>query len=106
MKHVASTETKKLDRSPPISLFLSGKSFLMSAQHLRGALEKQELKLNFSMPIYYLYSHALELTLKSFLRCKGFSARKLRSGDFGHKLQALWDACIENGLDGHRVIVP
>jgi hypothetical protein len=55
------------------------------------------------MPIYYLYSHALELTLKSFLQCKGFSVKHLASREFGHKLQVLWDACIENDIGGHAV---
>jgi hypothetical protein len=98
-----SIESDELDRTPPISVFLSAESFLLSARHLRAALAEKELKLRFTMPIYYLYSHALELTLKSFLRCKGFSVRQLASREFGHKLQVLWDACIENGLGGQEV---
>jgi hypothetical protein len=50
------------------------------------------------MPIYYLYCHALELTLKAFLRSKGFTNRRLASRAFGHKLRVLWEACVAEGL--------
>jgi hypothetical protein len=50
------------------------------------------------MPVYYLYCHALELTMKAFLRTRGFSAKCLRSPEFGHKLQVLWEACVAQGL--------
>jgi hypothetical protein len=41
---------------------------LLSAQHLRVALAEKELKLRFTMPIYYLYSNAPELTPQMRLR--------------------------------------
>lgn len=98
-----SVEIDEIDRTPPIAVFLSGESFLLAGRHLRVALAEKQLRLRFTMPIYYLYTHALELTLKSFLQCKGFSAKHLASREFGHKLQVLWDACIEKGIGGHAV---
>jgi hypothetical protein len=89
---------EEIDRSPLIGVFLSGESFFRAAQHLRKALEAQELRLRFDMPVYHLYYHALELTMKAFLRTRGFSAKCLRSPEFGHKLQVLWEACVAQGL--------
>jgi hypothetical protein len=85
------------DRSPPIALFLSGESFLISARHLDAAVEAKALRLRFEMPIYYLYSHAVELVLKSFLRAKGLTADNLKDR-FGHGLVRLYGACRERGL--------
>jgi hypothetical protein len=96
-------ENIDIDRSPPIAVFLSGESFFHSARYLRGAIESGDLRLRFSMPVYYLYSHALELTLKSFLRSKGMSSSRLASREFGHKLQALWDACVAEGLKSNPI---
>jgi hypothetical protein len=55
------------------------------------------------MPIYYLYSHALELVLKGFLRSKDISIEQLRSREFGHSLQSLWTASTKRGLSCHPV---
>ncbi|WP_092138952.1 hypothetical protein [Bradyrhizobium sp. NFR13] len=96
-------EAEPTDRDPIIAVFLSGESFFKSAQYLRKALDNKDLQLRFQMPVYYLYSHALELTLKAFLRTKGLSSGKMRSREFGHKLQALWAACLKNGLRLHPV---
>jgi hypothetical protein len=65
------TENEEIDRSPPIAVFLTGESFFQSAQYLRSGVEAEGLRLRFNMPIYYLYSHALELTLKAYLLSKG-----------------------------------
>ena len=94
---------EEVDRSPPIGVFLSGESFFRAAQHLQRKFEAGELSLRFDMPIYYLYCHAFELTLKAFLRAKGVSAHRLASREFGHKLQVLWDACVADGLQGKPV---
>ena len=40
-------------------------------------------------PIYFLYYHALELYLKSFLVSQGVSEGELRSRELGHNLDAL-----------------
>src|SRR5438105_3667721 len=41
-------------------------------------------------PIYFLFSHAIELALKAFLRTFGQSVPR---GPKGHDLEALLDAC-------------
>jgi len=73
---------EEIDRSPPIGVFLSAESFFQCARKLHEAYESEELLLRFTAPIYYLYCHALELVLKSFLRAKGLSGNELRSKKF------------------------
>ena len=41
----AGVESEAIDRSPPITVFLSGESFFRSAQYLRNGLETKELRL-------------------------------------------------------------
>lgn len=99
----AADTAEEIDRSPPIGVFLSGESFFRSARHLQLACETGELRLRFDMPVYYLYCHAFELTLKAFLRTKGMSAHRLASREFGHKLHVLWKACLAEGLQSSPV---
>lgn len=94
----AADAADEIDRSPPMGVFLSGESFFDAGRHLQRACETAELRLRFDMPIYYLYRHALELTLKAFLRTKGVSGQRLASRAFGHQLQVSWDACVAEGL--------
>jgi hypothetical protein len=96
-------EEEDIDRSPPIAILLSGESFFHSAQFLREGLEAKKLHLRFSMPVYYLYCHAIELILKAYLRSKGVSSSRLRSREFGHQLKALWNACLANELNVAKI---
>ncbi|WP_250504282.1 hypothetical protein [Caballeronia sp. AZ7_KS35] len=41
-------------------------------------------------PAYFLAYHGIELTLKAYLRHKGFTLRELRSGKYGHDLHACY----------------
>ena len=91
-------EPDEIDRGPPIGMFNFAESFLDAGRHLARATDKRELRLRFDAPIYYLYAHALELTLKAFLRAKDYSARRLGSREFGHQLGVLWKECIKAGL--------
>ena len=51
------------------------------------------------IPAYYLASHAIELTLKAYLRHRGVSARQLRSRRYyGHDLRACYRKAKELGL--------
>ncbi len=97
----AEVESEAIDRSPPDHCV----SLRRVIFPVRAVSEKwigaKELRLRFEMPAYY--SHALELTLKAFLRCKGVPSNHLRSHKFGHKLQVLWDACVAEGLCSHPV---
>ena len=48
------------------------------------------------LPACFLYSHAAELFMKSFLALKGVNQKQLRS--YGHELADLYDACEKLGL--------
>src|SRR4051794_18481307 len=99
MKNSAEAEgPNEIDRAPSIAFFLSGESFLKTAIHTHEALDAKALKLRFDMPVYYLYSHAIELTLKAFLRAKGLTARELSFKPWGHDLLELWNGCCARGL--------
>ena len=98
-----SIENEEIDRSPPIAVFLSGESFFKSAEYLRGGIDAEEVRLRFNMPIYNLYSHAMELVLKAYLRSKGVTSNRLRSRDYGHKLRVLWEACLAESLPHHPI---
>lgn len=87
-----------MDRSPPIAFFLSAESFMQTATFANQAVRTKTLKLRSDMPVYYLYSHAIELTLKSFLRAKGLTKEDLASRRWGHDLLKLWEGCFERGL--------
>jgi len=51
------------------------------------------------IPAYYLASHAIELTLKAFLRHRGVPVRQLRSSRYyGHDLRACYRKAKELGL--------
>ena len=94
---------EKIDRAPPIAFFLSAGSFLQTAILAHEALAAKTLKLRFEMPVYYLYSHAIELTLKAFLRSRGLTAYGWARRPWSHDLLKLWDGCFERGftLDLH-----
>lgn len=88
----------EIDREPPIGWLNLGGSFLVAARNLRSSVDNRDLRLPFDAPIYFLYSHALELTMKAFLRGNGFPAMRLASREFGHQLQVLWKECTRQGL--------
>lgn len=48
------------------------------------------LKLGFDHPIHHLYSHALELIIKSLLLQQGHLIKNLRSKNIGHDLKKLY----------------
>jgi hypothetical protein len=49
-------------------------------------------------PVQFLYYHAIELFLKSFLMLHGYTAEQLRERKFGHRVKALAAAGVEKGL--------
>src|SRR6266516_7100953 len=48
-------------------------------------------------PLYFLFTHAIELALKAYLRSRGLSTPR---GQQGHALQKLFEQCQRNGLQG------
>lgn len=49
-------------------------------------------------PAYYLLSHSVELTLKSYLRHCGITVKQLSSREYGHDLNASYQKAKELGL--------
>ena len=92
---VSDTQNSKIDRWPPLGFFNVAKSYWKAAV----ALEKAKVNSTHSdSPIRFLYYHAIELYLKSFLRLHGHSAAELRGKKFGHKTCCLYERAAELGL--------
>jgi hypothetical protein len=79
-------------RTTPIGLWHFAKSYLDAAKHLA-----ENTGLGFDAPIYFLYCHAIELTLKAYLRAQGARLDELKS--FGHALPLLLERALAQGLD-------
>ena len=72
------------DRTTDIGLYHYARSYRAAADHLRTV----DLDVTHPRaPISFLYFHAVELYLKSFLRLHGLSVSKLQ--DIGHKAGSL-----------------
>ena len=83
------------DATTPVGLFHYAVSYAKSAVKL------SELDIDVThpdAPIRFLFSHAVELYLKSFLLAKGKTVDQLRN-EYGHKISKLLAGAIENGLD-------
>jgi len=82
-------------RSTPLGFFNVAESYW------RGAVTLDSAKLKTThphSPVYFLYYHAIELYLKSFLRLHGHSARELRGRKFGHRVCCLSERASKLGL--------
>lgn len=80
------------DRTTATGLWMFGECYFQAAKHLAESAE-----LRFDAPIYFLYSHSIELVLKAFLRAYGATLDDLRH--VGHALPALLNQCRSQGLD-------
>ena len=87
------TDVDPNDRTTATGLWMFAETYLQAANHLA---ETGGDVLRFNAPIYFLYSHAMELTLKAFLRSKGATLEKLRR--MGHALPALLERARAQGL--------
>ena len=68
--------------------------FLTAAEHLLNQ------RIGISLPAYFLFGRAIELTLKAFLLHHGLSIEKLASKqEFGHSLEKLWKGAVKYGLN-------
>jgi hypothetical protein len=65
---------------------------------------RKEYALVSPIPAYFLLTHALELTLKAYLRHAGLTVEQLGSKDLGHDLAALYAKARELGLDALHVL--
>ena len=83
------------ERSRPVGFFNVAESYWRAAV----ALENAKLKSTHpGSPISFLYYHAIELYLKSFLRMHGHSAHELRGRHFGHRTCCLSERAGALGL--------
>ncbi len=86
------------ERTTATGLWMFAETYLQAGKHLA---ETGADHLRFDAPIYFLYSHAIELTLKAYLRSKGATVSKLRR--MGHALPALLERAGAQGLDQGRL---
>jgi hypothetical protein len=80
------------ERTTATGLWMYAGTYRQAAKHLAEATD-----LRFSAPIYFLYSHAIELVLKAYLRAHGATLLDLKSA--GHRLPALLRRAYWRGLD-------
>jgi hypothetical protein len=84
------------DRTSPFSLFTNAESYWWAAQEL---VEANVRSVHPESPIRFLYYHAIELFLKSYLRLHGHTVRDLGSRQkFGHDMNKLTERAAELGL--------
>ena len=82
------------DRTTEIGLFNYAHSYWRSAV----ALHKAKVRATHpDSPVWFLYFHAIELYLKSYLRAHGLSVAELRK-KFGHRICCLSDEAKRRGL--------
>jgi hypothetical protein len=80
------------ERTTATGLWMYADTYRRAAKHLAETAD-----LRFSAPIYFLYSHAIELVLKAYLRAHGATLLDLKSA--GHRLPALLRRACWRGLD-------
>ncbi len=87
-------------RTTPIGMFHYAHAYAASAI----ALAKLEIGTTHDgAPVRFLFSHAIELYLKSYLLLKGSTVEELRKSPQGHNLNGLSSKAVRLGLDVPRV---
>jgi len=75
-----------------IGLLTTAKSFHKNAQKLNTGPQH----LDAPLPVYYLFLHAVELSLKSYLHFRGVDEDGLRS--VGRNLETAWKQAVDLGI--------
>jgi len=88
------TTPKKRVEESPAEAFLS-----MARQYHLAATTLLPLDQQVEYPLYFLFTHALELALKAYLRSHGLLTPR---GLQGHALRDLLEQCYSNGLQVGR----
>lgn len=87
MSRAPSEEDDEAERTTAIGLFNYAETYFHSARALEAAKVKNVTHRD--EPINFLFFHAIELYLKSYLRLRGHSPKELASRNFGHNVGAL-----------------
>jgi hypothetical protein len=80
-----------IDRTSAKSFWKYSNEYFQAALFVqpRPQSPAESLRQRVSIPAYFLVGHAIELSLKSFLRKRGVPVEELRSRKYGHDLEAL-----------------
>ena len=89
------TQDDEDERNVPIGVFNYAESYWHAARALNNAKVKSTHP---NSPVLFLYYHAIELYLKSFLRMHGHTAKELRGKQFGHRVCCLKERSEQLGL--------
>ena len=86
------------DLADGVGLYRLALAYRRSADQLLDHLDNDHTK-NYAsiLPIQFLYSHAVELLFKAFLRYKGFSENLIKH-KYRHDIAKLYDECNKQGL--------
>ena len=77
-----------MTRHNHIGLLATAKEFFKSAEKINTGPQAQDAPL----PVYFLFLHAVECALKSYLHYRGLDEDSLRR--FGHNLEATWQEAM------------
>jgi hypothetical protein len=78
-----------------IGVFNYASSYLEAGRALKAAGVRST---HSDAPVQFLYYHAIELFLKSFLMLRGCSLEQLRKRPFGHRIDVLAETSVDRGL--------
>ena len=99
-KPTATNQSESDDRTTAVGLARYAFDYLEAALVVDERLGRgAEYNRIAPVPAYFLLTHAVELTLKAFLRHNGVSVSDLSSKKFGHNLQVCYDQSVLLGLD-------
>jgi HEPN domain-containing protein len=83
------TPKKRVEESPAEAFLSRARQYHLAATTLLPLYQQVE------SPLYFLFTHALELALKAYLRSHGLPTPR---GPQGHALRDLLEQCYRNGL--------
>src|ERR1700741_5247012 len=83
------------DRTTALGLYNFAESYRDAADRVRSSRAKRLL---FDAPIRFLYSHAIELYLKSCLRADGLTVQEIKDR-YGHRFKELRKACARRVVE-------
>lgn len=86
----------EIERYGPMGFYHLAEDFYRAAIHSAG-LQDTKPRLHYSLVLYHLHAHSIELALKAFLRAKGIDVKELKN-KFSHGMTGLMAAATERKL--------